>query len=74
VFVLWFGVGGGGGGLYKRFFYFESFVYGSIILSLLPPTCIGPTVAILSHDCWEIYEPPLTSLLYVLHRTILVIN
>jgi len=43
-----------GVGLYKIFFYFESFVHESIVLSFLPPTCIAHTVAILLHDYWAI--------------------
>jgi len=39
------------GGLYKTFFYFESLVHESIVLSFLPPTCTAHTVTMLLHDC-----------------------
>jgi len=45
-----------------------------IILILLPPTCITYTIAILLHDCWAMYDPPSTSLVYTTHHIILVIT
>ena len=45
-------------GLYKIFFYFESFVHESIVLSFLPPTCIGHTVAILFATLGQHTTPP----------------
>jgi len=59
-------------GLYKIFLYFDSFVHESIVLSFLPPICIGHTVAILLRASWAVYDPSSTSLLYALHHTILV--
>jgi len=56
------------------FFYFESFVHESIALSFLPPTWIAHTVAMLLHDHWIISDLPLTSLVYAIHHTILVIT
>jgi len=61
-------------GLYKIFFYFEAFVHESTILSFHAPTCIAHPGAILFHDCWAVYDPPPTSRLYIIHRTILVIT
>jgi len=42
------------------FFYIETCVHESIILSFLPPTCIAYTVAILLllHDYWALYKTP----------------
>jgi len=60
--------------VYKIFFYFESFMHESIVSSFAPPTCIAYTVVIVLHDCWAIYDPPSTSLLYGMHQTILVIT
>ena len=48
-----------GRSLYKIFFYFEPFVHVSIVLSFFCPACIAHTVAILLHDYWAIYDPPL---------------
>jgi len=61
-------------GLYKIFFYFESFVHESIVLSFSRPACIAHTVAILLHDYSAIYDPPSNSLWYAIHHTILVIT
>jgi len=46
-------------GRYKIFFYFESFVHESNLLSFLPPTCIAHPVAIPLHDYRAVYDPPL---------------
>jgi len=43
---------------YKILFYFEAFVYESIILSLPPPTCIARTIAMLSHVYRAIHDAP----------------
>jgi len=59
--------------LYKILFYFEAFVHESIILLLPPSTCIVHTVAILLQYYCAIFEPPSTSLWYVIHHTILCI-
>ena len=61
-------------GLYKIFFFFESFVHKSIVLSFLPPICIAHSVATLLHDYLAIHDPSSTSLLYAIHHTILVIT
>jgi len=45
-------------GLYKIFFYFESFVHESNLRSFLLPTCIAHTVAIRLHDYCAVYDPP----------------
>jgi len=63
----------GGGGLYKIFFYFLSFVHESIV-PFFRPVCIAHTVAIQLHGYGAIYDPPSTSLLYATHHTILVIT
>jgi len=49
-------------------------VHEAIVLSFHPSTYIPPTVAILLHEYWAIYDPPSTSLLYAIHHTILVIK
>jgi len=60
-------------GLYKMFFYFQSFVHESIVLSFFWPACIAHTVAILLHNYWAIYDPPPTSFVYAIHHRIVVI-
>ena len=52
----------------------QSFVHESIGLLVFRPACIAHTVAILLHGYWAIYDPPSTSLWYVIHHTILVIT
>ena len=59
---------------YKIFFYFQSFVHESIVLSFFRPACIAHAVAILFHDYWAIYDPPSTSLLFAIHLTLLIIT
>jgi len=49
-------------------------MHESIVLSFLPPTCIGHTVAIRLRDSWAINDPSSISLLYASHHTILVIT
>jgi len=49
-------------------------MHESIVLSFLPHTYIAHTVAILLHDWWAIHDPFSISLLYPIHRTILVIT
>jgi len=45
-------------GLHKIFFYYESFMHESIILSFPQPTCIAHTVAVLLHGYCAICAPP----------------
>ena len=59
-------------GLYKILFYFEAFVYESIIRVLPPPTCIARTIAMLLHVYCARYDAPPTPLFYAIHHTILV--
>jgi len=59
--------------LYKIFVYSEAVVHESIIFIPPPPTCTAHTVAILLHAYCAIYDPPpLISLAYPVHNTILV--
>jgi len=45
-------------GLYKILFYFDAFVYDSIIRSLPPPTCIARTIAIPLYVHCATYDAP----------------
>jgi len=56
------------------FFYLESFVHKSIVISFLPPNCITHTVAMLLQNYRTLYDPPLTSPLYAIHHTTLAIT
>jgi len=61
-------------GLYKIVFYFVAFMWDSILLSLLPPTCIARTIAILLHVYCARCDPPPTPPLYAIHHTIFVME
>ena len=60
--------------LHKILFYFEAFVHESIILALLPSTCIARITALLLHVYCillpNIRRPPPPPLLYAVHHTI----
>jgi len=69
---------GGGGGvkgvsLYTILFHFKDFMWESMILSLLPPTCKPYHITILLHHHCAIYAPPTDPPFYNIHHTILVI-
>jgi len=46
-------------GLYKLFVDFEGCAHEPIIYSFPAPTCIAYPGAILLHDFWAVYDPPL---------------
>ena len=58
----------------QEILYFESFVHESNLFSILPPTCIVYTIAILLQDCCAVYNLPSTSPFYAIQHTILVIT
>jgi len=53
-------------GLCNVFFYVQSFMHESIVLSFVRPACIAHIVAIRLHGYWAIYDSP-SNLRFVRH-------